>query len=259
MQHGEGVARYFGFNGLIIIFAMLTIQILNDKFFNLKNIAGGQVNPFLADLDCKHTWPMASFVMENKLSEKWLAVKGFESNYSISSLGRCRSISKWINSKNQSIAFKAGRILKPKTSKTGYLQLCLCVDNKRTHISVHRLVALAFLPNPNNYPQVNHINGIKTDNRIENLEWCTAYDNIMHALETGLNVMPTGAAHPHSKGVNQYDMNGKFIRTFGSAREAERETGITQAGISACCRKKSGHHSAGGYKWDLIKPKEVNF
>lgn len=87
---------------------------------------------------------------------------------------------------NGTIVGKMGRILKPSLTHTGYLHVNLYKDGKRITRNVHRLMAETFIPNPDNLPQVNHINGDKTDNRVENLEWCTAQHNISHAVETGL-------------------------------------------------------------------------
>lgn len=110
--------------------------------------------------------------------ENWKEIKGFGGNYSVSSEGRVRS-NGLLKGKNSKV-----RILKTEMSKKGYLRVGLTKDGKQKKYLVHRLVAMAFLDNPNNLPEVNHRNEIKTDNRVENLEWMSRRDNMNYGDRT---------------------------------------------------------------------------
>lgn len=103
---------------------------------------------------------------------------------------------------------------------------------------IHRLVAQTFIPNPQNKSEVNHINAIKTDNRVANLEWCTHRENKEHAFDLGLS---------SRKKVQQYDLGNNLITCFKSTLEAEEKTGIPHNNISLVCRQK--RQTAGGFKW----------
>ena len=112
------------------------------------------------------------------MEEIWKDVKGFEGRYQVSNLGRVRSLDfTWLAYNYKVCGYveckRKGKILKPKTSYNGYLQVCLKISSKNHYKLLHRLVADAFIPNPNNLPTVNHKDEDKWNNRVDNLEWCT--------------------------------------------------------------------------------------
>lgn len=137
----------------------------------------------------------------------------------------------------------------------GYPLSNMSKGNKRYSRATHRLVAEAFIPNPENKPQVNHIDGDKENNNVDNLEWVTAKENTKHAIENGLmkpclnNAKRASdiARKINKKKVDMYDKSGVYIRSFNSLIEAEEKTGAKRKGISevACGRQKT----AGGFIW----------
>lgn len=141
----------------------------------------------------------------------------------------------------------------------GYLTSCLgrTINGKQVKVNIkqHRLVAIAFLPNPQNLPQVNHKNEDKTDNRVENLEWCDDRYNVNYGTRNqrankkkynrGSKLMP-------ERPVVQMDMEGKVIKEYLSIREATRETGVEHSCICRCCTGERNAKSAGGFKWSYL-------
>jgi hypothetical protein len=124
--------------------------------------------------------------------EIWKDIVGYEGLYQVSNLGRVKSLPKMCGR-----SFREERLLTVDLSNCGYNRVSLCKDNKLTKYGVHRLVATAFIENPCNLPQVNHLDGNKTNNNVCNLEWCTAKDNTNHAFNNGLRA--TGETHWKSK------------------------------------------------------------
>lgn len=116
------------------------------------------------------------------MEEIWKNILGFENNYQVSNLGRFRSKDNIVHTSDGRSYFKAGIILKPLKYSNGYNQLMLYMNKKRYTFIAHRIVANTFIPNIYNKKEVNHINGIKDDNRVENLEWCSPSENIQKAL-----------------------------------------------------------------------------
>jgi len=130
--------------------------------------------------------------------EEWIDVLGWEGFYQVSNLARVRSLKRTIA--NSSGAYRTyGGAIRKQVNRQGYLSVGMWRDNKLTGVSIHRLVAIAFIPNPDNKPEINHINGIKTDNRPENLEWTTRSENVQHAFDTGLKIGPRGEKQGMSK------------------------------------------------------------
>ena len=184
-------------------------------------------------------------------------IKGFENFYQISNYGRIKSLER-IDKSNHLVKEK---ILKLKTDKYGYLQAALCKDGKMKHIAVHRLVAMAFIPNPNNYPQCNHIDENKKNNYVQNLEWCTVKYNInfgtrnertAQALKGRIVSEKTRKkiGEVHSKPVLQLDKKTEeIIAEFPSTYEVERKLGFCHNSISQCCLKKPHYNTAYGFKW----------
>ena len=134
-----------------------------------------------------------------------------------------------------------GKMLKPFLTPKGYLDLTIVIDGQIKHRKVHRMVAEAFLPNPECKPEINHINGIKTDNRVENLEWATRSENAQHGFDTGL--IESGRKHA----VIMYSLDGKELARFESITEASKQTGIWHQNISKVCMGKN--KTTGGYIW----------
>ena len=141
--------------------------------------------------------------------------------------------------------------------RNGYVLVNLYKDKKMKNKLVHRIVAEAFIPNLKNKPEVNHINGVKSDNRVENLEWCTSKDNIKHSYKAlgrkgvGGNKGNINKITKTTKPLIQYDLNGNFIKVWASKENASRELKIDSASISNCCRGK--RNSIGGFKWKYVE------
>lgn len=164
-------------------------------------------------------YPYENLSLEDMPNEEWRDIKGFENHYQVSNLGRVKSLERIVKYKgynnlvNKVIEYQKTfkqKILKQEIVR-GYLKIQLSNHSKYTKFQVHRLVALTFIGNPNNYPQVNHIDGDTKNNNIKNLEFCTAKQNVNHAIKMGLS--------NHNKAVNKYNINGKYLDTYESIKD----------------------------------------
>ena len=130
---------------------------------------------------------------------KYKDIPGYEGYYQAGTDGSIRSVTKSVKQRSGRTQTKKGKILKPATDRFGYLNCALSKFNKLSSFRVHRLVALAHIPNPNGHQEINHINAIKSDNRVKNLEWCTRKHNINHAVRNGLMTYHYGDSHFRTK------------------------------------------------------------
>ena len=180
------------------------------------------------------------------MREIWKPIDGYEGFYEVSNLGRVRSYIPPANSKN--VRRSTPKIMTPQVNDNGYVVIALVKNKTRKVFRVHRLVATAFVDIVEGKPYVNHIDGDKTNNRFDNLEWCTRSENMLHAIKVGLLKPKSGKENPRSRRVKMYDMEGNFIRRFDSVIEAAKYCGRkNQSSISACCRGNIPHSY--GYLW----------
>lgn len=157
------------------------------------------------------------------MEELWKDVVGFENFYEVSTLGRVRSKDRKINYKNIGTAIRKGIILSPKIGNTGYYEVVLVKFNIKKYCRIHRLVAEAFIPNPNNFSCINHKDENKLNNKVENLEWCTSKYN-------------TEIYYNKRTILYQYDLEGNYIRTWNSITKAAEFYNIDKTGIQHCCK-----------------------
>ena len=152
-------------------------------------------------------------------------IKGYEGLYAVTSCGKVYS-------------YKSKKFLKPKDNGYGYLFVTLCKDGKMKKYKVHRLVAMAYLPNPENLPQINHKDENKANNCLQNLEWCDASYNINYGTHN------KKVSNSLKKPILQYDLDGNFIREWPSARDVGKEV---RSNIGYCLRGRN--KTAYGYIW----------
>ena len=172
------------------------------------------------------------------MEEIWKDIKGFEGLYQVSNLGRVKSFRKWKRAQCPDEYF-----LKPYLSNNGYYQITLYDASRKKKFLIHRLVAEAFIPNPDNKEQVNHKDENTLNNCVENLEWCDArYNN-------NYGTAKYRAMLTRRKPVSQYLVNGEYIATYASLQIAESITGIPASQIAQACNPNTKAISAQGFLW----------
>lgn len=185
------------------------------------------------------------------MSEIWRDITNYDNRYNgkyqISNLGNVRSLPRQVRNRNNSTKLLKGKLLKPAKGSNGYLGVTLCCEIYRNYPNIHVLVATAFIPNPYDKPEVNHIDGNKLNNSINNLEWSTEIENSNHAVKTGLQ--PSGGNTYNARGVIQL-LDNNIIYRFTNIVEATNVTGINN--ISRACKYNI---KAGGFNWKYERSK----
>lgn len=184
------------------------------------------------------------------MEEIWKDVVGYEGLYQVSNTGKVKSFPR-----NN---FKRGRILKPYIDKNGYQSVSLCKHNKITHEKIYRLVAKHFIANPFNKKEVDHINGIRNDDRAVNLRWCTHTENCNFELykansskEGCWMYQRTLSLHPRARKIAQYNEKGDLLKVWCCAKDACDNLHLNRGAISECCHGKRKKH--GGFIWKFIE------
>lgn len=175
--------------------------------------------------------------------EIWKEIKDYPT-YRVSNLGRVKATKYYSNIHKK--YYDRELILKEKTNKFGYKFVGLSNKNGRKNKSIHRIVAETFIENPNNYNEVNHIDGNKTNNHIDNLEWCTRRDNILHAYMLGLK---KGNSKAKYKVIQS--LNGKTIKIWNNISEIKATLGLDYSSLYQCCNNK--RKSCNGFQWQYAK------
>lgn len=186
--------------------------------------------------------------MEEYTNEEWRDVAGYEGLYMVSNYGRVKSLPRVYRSgrSHSLIKMTEERLLSIDQGKNGYISVALTKNANTKRFLVHRLVAQAFIQNPDNLPCINHLDRDRSNNSVDNLEWCTQQQNLLYPpTRKAISASQTNGGH--SKSVIQYTLDGEFVQEWPSTREIQRKLGYFQTNISSCCLGK--YKQAYGYLW----------
>jgi len=193
--------------------------------------------------------------LEDFEGEIWKDIPDYEGWYQVSNMGRIKSVDRWIEyaprkaGGESSFRFQCGTIIK--ASSYGQYLICHLKRNSTSKaVKFHRIVCGIFHPNTDNLPEVNHINEIKTDNRAENLEWCTRQYNANWGTARLRQSLNTRNQHDISRPVYQYSMEGQLLNKYPSIKEAARQTGAKEANIASVCNGGKSSSTA-GFLWSF--------
>ena len=187
------------------------------------------------------------------MKEIWKDIEGYEGLYQVSTKGRVKSLERKTLTKTGILLKTEEHILDGNIDRYGYCRVHLFNQNCDKTFLVHRLVAKAFIPNPLNLPSINHKNEIKTDNCVENLEWCTVKYNDNYGNRNKRMSATQRKRRPlFNRPVIQYSLDGKEIARYDSAYYAAKVTGVLAGSITSVCRGRFSQ--TGGYRWKYVDP-----
>lgn len=182
------------------------------------------------------------------MEEIWKDIPSYEGYYQVSNLGKFRSLPRVIKYKQNGTRNYPAKSLLTETTRDNYQRIVLMKNGVKIRYQAHRLVALTFIPNPENKPYINHIDGNKSNNNVTNLEWCTASENMIHADKTGLRDM--SKHHPSNSKKIKCIETGEI---FCSYYQAIKWLGKTTNSLSALVRGTKNYGKAFGYHWEFIE------
>lgn len=187
------------------------------------------------------------------MEEIWKRIPGFEGRYSVSNMGRVKVHESYLNGSGGGKRRIPEKILKQNETNSGYKTVGLGrrIDGTRKTRTVHKLVALAFIPNPDNKATVNHIDENKHNNRADNLEWCTYKENMHHNNDS----MIKRGAETQRQYFGQYTVDGTLIKVWHGFKKMDRETEFRRRSVWLCCRGKQKTYK--GYVWKYMTKEDA--
>lgn len=192
--------------------------------------------------------------MTNKVKEEWKDVVGYEGIYQVSNYGSVKSLER--KTFHGKVCFTSKEKPMKQCLRGGYKTVCLRKDNAKKMQRVHRLVAQAFISNPENKQFVDHIDGDRLNNVVTNLRWCTPRENMNNEVTYPRNRRALQEAwNKRSKKVYQYTLNGEFIQEWTNTSQASKATNATKQSIKLCCEGK--YRSANGFRWSFEKKDNI--